>query len=67
MAQQVLLSTALNRSQQVNREALGNARKEWDMRYNEMVKFIAQNANYNDSDCVACRPVAGMKVQSILT
>ena len=67
MAQQVLLSTALNRSQQVNREALGNARKEWDMRYNEMVQFIAQNANYNDSDCVACRPVAGMKVQSILT
>lgn len=67
MAQQVLLSTALNRPQQVNRDALTAARKEWDARYNEMVQFIAQNANYDDSDCIGCRPAAGMRVRAVLT
>jgi hypothetical protein len=65
MAQKMMLSTKLNRSQMVNRDALTAARREWDARYNETVQYIAQNANLTLSDCVECKPAAGIKVRSV--
>jgi hypothetical protein len=63
----MMLSTKLNRSQMVNRDALTAARREWDARYNETVQYIAQNANLTLSDCVECKPAAGIKVRSVIS
>lgn len=58
----ILRSEKLSRSVQVAREALAEARREYLMKYNEMVNYVAANLNLDSNDCLACKHPYAVKI-----
>ncbi|MCB0541904.1 MAG: hypothetical protein KDC70_00215 [Saprospiraceae bacterium] len=56
MANKMLISTDLTRENVINREAWKDLRKYWNSKYEEAIKYIAQEASINgQNDCLGCR------------
>lgn len=55
MASKLLSSTDLNRQNVINRDVLKEKRKEWQGKYLEATRYIAEQAAIVQNDCLTCR------------
>lgn len=67
LAERLMLSGTLNRANLINREALQAARAEWNSRYIEAVRYIAENPDISRTDCLDCKSAFSMRVGAILS
>lgn len=67
LASKLLMTTDLNRQNVINREALKDVRKEWQAKYNEATRYIAENAPLRQNDCVTCKDRVEMAVETVFT
>lgn len=54
-ANKILKTDLLNRQTIVNREQLEDSQKEWNQKYNEITRYIADNVDISKNDCFACK------------
>lgn len=55
LASKLLSATSLNRSNVIKREILKQVRRDWNERYVEATRYIAEQAATGQNDCLACR------------
>lgn len=67
VADGLLRTTLLNRENMINTEAIQQAQLEWNVKYNEHVNYIVDNANITANDCLKCKDVITLTRQGLFS
>ena len=59
-------NTRLNRNSLINNETAEKFMVDYDAKYHEVVKYIIENANIENNDCLKCRDIIKAYRQTIL-
>ena len=67
LADAILQTGEINKHIMINHEALFEFQKEWVVKYNEMLKYIAENVDISQSGCFGCRELNEIHRAGILS